>query len=409
MPQNRQFASLAELLSSAVDGLVATVEGMHQAIATRSFETVAAASPVPEVARSAQLVHDEISSLVYEIIRSVNAVAAPAVRLGAGFLPEPPPSKLGTMAQAALNGFVGDFLEDQNSELRFDMGLRHNGEPLVVDRTTLAATFPTAGPRLAVFVHGLCETEDMWQFRSRDHHGQPGVSHGSRLQQDLGMSPLWVRYNSGLHISDNGKRLSALLDRLLGAWPVPPTEIVLIGHSMGGLVIRAACDHGARTGCTWTPLVQHAIYLGSPHDGAPLEKVANVVGYLLDSFDETAPLGKIWNGRSAGIKDLRFGNLRAEDWEGRDPDALLEDSRDGAPLLPTATHHFLAATLTEDPQHPVAHFIGDLLVRYPSATGITDRRTRVGLTNIHHMGGMHHLTLLNHPDVYEVIRAAIAR
>ena len=176
----------------------------------------------------------------------------------------------------------------------------------------------------------------------------------------------------------------------------------MIGHSMGGLVSRSACHYGRQTGHDWVRAVRHLVFLGSPHLGAPLEKGANVAGWLLGLTDITRPFADIVNGRSVGIKDLRFGSLRDEDWDGVDLDALLANRTGRVPLLDSARHYFVAATLTRDPRHPLGVVIGDLLVREPSAAGRGGvRHMQFPLATGRHFGPMHHLQLLNHPDVYE--------
>ena len=220
-------------------------------------------------------------------------------------------------------------------------------------------------------------------------------------------TPVYLRYNTGRHVSENGEQLAAMMEILVRAWPVPVKEIVLIGHSMGGLVSRSACHHGKQRGNGWVGSVRHVFCVGTPHLGAPLEKIGNVVGWALSAFDVTRPFGRIVNGRSVGIKDLRFGYLVEEDWRGRDVDALLEDNRHGIAFLDSAAHYFVAATVTENPDHPLGYLIGDTLVRFASASG----RGRTPAKRIpfrdehgHHLSAMTHLRLLNHPAVYHQIR-----
>jgi pimeloyl-ACP methyl ester carboxylesterase len=185
-------------------------------------------------------------------------------------------------------------------------------------------------------------------------------------------------------------------------------EIALVGHSMGGLVVRSACHTGRRRAAGWVDAVRHVVCLGTPHLGAPLEKFGNLAGWALGGLDVTRPLARLVNGRSAGIKDLRFGYLVEEDWRGRDPDALLADNRHDIPFLDSATHYFVAATLTRSPHHPVALLLGDTLVRFPSASGRgTPRARRIPFRDAHgrHVGAMSHMRLLNHPAVYAQLRA----
>jgi len=218
------------------------------------------------------------------------------------------------------------------------------------------------------------------------------------LERDLGYTPLYLRYNSGLHISDNGELLAERLKELVDAWPGGVEEIVLVGHSMGGMVARSSCHHAKQRSDGWVDAVRHIFCLGTPHLGAPLEKLGNLAGWVLNTFDMTRPMGKIVNGRSVGIKDLRFGYLVDEDWRGTDVDALLENNRHHIPFLDSATHYFVAATVTKSLSHPLGFVIGDRLVRFPSASGGTAahaRRIPFKAEHGHHVGEMTHLRLLN--------------
>jgi pimeloyl-ACP methyl ester carboxylesterase len=259
---------------------------------------------------------------------------------------------------------------------------------------------------VAIFVHGLGETDASWRLRA----DAQGPGYGACLRRDLGHTPLELRYNTGLHISDNGRSLAALVEELHEAWPVAIEEIVIVGHSMGGLVARSACHYGSVEAHAWTSAVRHVFCLGSPHLGAPLEKSVNALGWALGRVPETRPLANLLGVRSAGIKDLRYGACVEEDWCDCDPDELLTDRCHDVPLLPGARFYFVAATLSRRPGDPLGAILGDLLVRVPSASG-EGRRRKVGfaIEDGHHVGGLTHFDLLNHPAVYDQIRAWIER
>ena len=247
----------------------------------------------------------------------------------------------------------------------------------------------------------LCETEGAWRMGSTPPFG-------SRLRDELGYTPLYVRYNTGLHVSDNGRRLSEVLEAVVNAWPVDVAEIVLVGHSMGGLVARSACHYGECSGANWIGPVRHVFCLGTPHLGAPLEKAANLAGWALTQLPETRPFGALVNARSAGIKDLRFGSCVEEDWCDCDADEFLRDRCREVPFLAGARYYFIAATLTEG---PVGTLLGDLLVRLPSASGRgTGHGRRIAFEVDHgrELTRLTHFDLLNHPAVYEQIRTWIA-
>jgi pimeloyl-ACP methyl ester carboxylesterase len=228
------------------------------------------------------------------------------------------------------------------------------------------------------------------------------------MEIELGFTPLYVRYNTGRHISENGRELAELLEELIQAWPVPVDEVVLIGHSMGGLVGRSACHYGADSACV--AKVRHVFTLGTPHRGAPLEQVTNAATAALARLPETRPLAKALNIRSVGIKDLRYGYLVDECWMDQDCDAYLRNTSKEIPFLPTARHYFICATLSREADAPVGRIIGDLLVLRPSAWAHEGRgkRMQFPIEHYHHIGGANHFDLLNHPAIYAQIRRCLS-
>lgn len=396
-----EMRAVGELAGQALSGTGALVRDLHAAIAQRAFD--AAAGPN---AATSRVVHDRVSAAVYGGLRA----ALGALPRGAGSVlatkapadaPSLADSPWGALALAVLNGYKGDALAADGSELALEMTLRHRG----ADVDPEAPAVPQAGERVAIFVHGLGETDAAWRLRASAE--RPG--YGARLQRELGHTPLELRYNTGRHISDNARSLAALLERLHDAWPVEIEEIVLVGHSMGGLVARSACHYGHADGHRWTEAVRHVFCLGAPHLGAPIEKGINALGWALGRVPETQPLARIVNARSAGIKDLRFGACIEEDWCDCDPDELLTDRCHDVPFLPGATFYFIAATISRGEGDPLGTVVGDLLVRVPSASG-AGRRRRVpfGVDDGRRLGGLTHFDLVNHPAVYEQIRAWLA-
>lgn len=303
----------------------------------------------------------------------------------------------------ALNGAVGDYLKRTGNGLATPMALVHGGQPISPTRESMGSAFPDPSPRLVVLVHGLMSTEIVWRMPD-------GQDYGSLLARDMGRTSLYVRYNSGLHVSDNGEELDALLERIVAGYPIPVEEMILLGHSMGGLVIRSACHAASRPGAArrWLPLVRRAIYLGTPHLGAPLERFGNVLSWALGRLPNpyTRLVADLLNLRSSGVKDLRYANLRREDWEGADPDALLQNGRHPVPLLPHIRHHLVAATLMDEPH--LALLFGDALVPLDSAAGRAEPRHRSAIfpqDQVRVLPALDHLRLAHHPDVYAVVRA----
>src|SRR4051794_14656904 len=395
---------LARLVFAELGAATGGIGQIHRAIADRAFRAIG-----PQ-GRVAELMHHAIAGGVYAGLRGAalafGRVAEIAVdRGGAADAPPISATPRGALALGALTGLVGDTLERQGSALAQPMSVRLRGRPVALTADGLARAFPDAAPRLAVFVHGLMETERAWWLRTRDGGG----TYGARLANDLGLTPVYVRFNSGRHISENGRELSRLLDDLVAAWPVAVGEIALVGHSMGGLVARSACHYGAQDDAPWTKRVRHVVSLGTPHFGAPLAQAVHVAGAALAAVPETRPFGAFLRRRSGGIRDLRHGSLVDEDWQGSDPDALRAAACREVPLLPGATHCFVTATLTPNPDHPLARLVGDTLVLVPSASGRSGAR-RVGFRDEDglHVGATHHVALLNHPIVYERLRDWLA-
>lgn len=389
-----------EELGRAIGGIRDT----HRAIADRAFR---ASGPA---ARPAQLVHDAIADAVYGSVRGASSLAGGALDAA---LPGDPASRgrsistspRGAAALGALTGLVGDRLHAQDSDLQEPLAIRVGGLPVAAEPEELALAFPRATPYLVVFLHGLMETEQSWRWGATEL----GESYGSLLAADGAATPVELRYNSGLHISQNGAALSALLTELAEHWPVPVERIALVGHSMGGLVARSAAHRATEESASWVRALSHVVCLGSPHAGAPLEQAVHLASAALAAVPETRALGGFLRRRSAGIRDLRGGSLVDEDWRDRDPDALRARAGGEVPLTPGVTHCFVAATVTRSPGHPLGRAIGDWLVLPASAAG-RRRAPRSSLRADHHLrvGGTHHFALLSHAGVYARLREWLA-
>jgi pimeloyl-ACP methyl ester carboxylesterase len=308
----------------------------------------------------------------------------------------------GSALIAAVTGLRGDALEAEGSALCQPMAVRVDGEPVALDPDSLSQAFPDAGSRIVVFVHGLMTTEFSWSLGGREPYG-------ARLARELGCTPLYVRYNSGRHISENGRSLSELMEQLVAAWPVDAEQVALVGHSMGGLVARSACCHASEDGADWARLVTHSVSLGTPHMGAPLEQAVHVLSAGLARLPETRPFANFLRRRSNGIRDLRRGSLVDEDWRECDPDALRGAACAEIPLLEGATHCFVSAAITRSERHPLGRLLGDTLVLVPSASG-RSRTRRIPFEDEYgmHLSAATHFTLLNHPAVYDRLRDWLA-
>jgi pimeloyl-ACP methyl ester carboxylesterase len=301
---------------------------------------------------------------------------------------------------AAINGVLGDYLDETGNPLAIEMQLRAGGQPLELEPEALRAALPHATSKIVVLLHGLCMTDIQWLRAGHDH--------GAALERDLGYTPVYLRYNSGRHVSMNGRALAPLLEQLVASWPVAVDELVLLGHSMGGLVARSAWCAGVEAGHAWCSRLRALITLGTPHHGAPLERGGNWIDRLLDISPYSAPLGALGRIRSAGVTDLRFGNVLDEHWQGRDRFAHGDDPRCACPL-PDGVHcHAIAGSLSTAPG---LRLLGDGLVPVASALGKHARpELGLGFPDAHRWIalGTGHLELLGAPAVYAKIREWLA-
>lgn len=299
---------------------------------------------------------------------------------------------------AWLNGAVGDYLRDSGNPLATEMAFYHRHRPLTLSKGVLRDAFPRATAKICILVHGLGCNEGVWTYLESEGDAEE-VTYGRLLERDLGFTSFSVRYNSGLALEENGARLAALFDGLLAAYPVAVEEIVLIGHSMGGLVLQSAGHSGLDRHSAWVRHVRRVFYLGTPHDGADLEKLGHATTTVLRAVPNpiTALVADVIDQRSQGVKGLRTGApLRAEDAPGT---AGQPTHRRGIPWLSQARHYLIAGSLTTDPQHAASVVFGDGLVRHRRPTSRDPHTEHVRI-----LPGVHHLALAHHPRVYDTIR-----
>lgn len=307
---------------------------------------------------------------IYRAIRALNGGLARGVGGSLALLPAPAEAEAGHPEApgreiwiAALNGVIGDHLEASGNPLALDMTLRYKGRRLAPEDPLLAGRLGGTGDHLLLLVHGLCMADVFWH-RNGHHHGR-------YLAGAAGVTPLGVAYNTGRHIAANGRDLAALIDRLVAHWPGPLRRISLIGYSMGGLVVRAGLHQARRQGARWLDLAGHAVYLGSPHHGAPLERGGHQLQALAELNPFLAPLGRLARLRSAGITDLRHGSIAEED-RAASPDRFGREAgirRKPVPLDPAFRHHAVAASLGLAEGDATDRLLGDGLVPVDSAFG----------------------------------------
>jgi pimeloyl-ACP methyl ester carboxylesterase len=381
----------SRLVIEATQSIAALVEAMHVTIAGGP-ELLG--RPLEGPARL-------VTGLVYRGIRGVTKLVGSGLDLAlarlAPLLGESAPGPERMALLAALNGVLGDYLCESENPLAMQMRLCRDGQVLEVEKEALRAALPRAAGKLLVLAHGSCMHDGQWRRQGHDH--------GAALERDLGYTPVYLRYNSGLHISTNGRLLAELLERLVLEWPAPLDELVILGHSMGGLVARGACHVGELEKHAWRRKLRALVCIGSPHHGAPLERGGSWIDLLLGSTRYTAPLARLGQIRSAGVTDMRHGSVLDEHWESTDRFAHVGELRTSLELPRDVACYAIAATTTPEGGGTLR---GDGLVPVESALG---RHAKPELTlgfpeaHLWIAHGTGHLELLNRGEVYVTIRS----
>lgn len=376
----------SRLILDGFDGVTDIVENMHRNISGLA----------PIVGESRKGPTRGISGMVYRNIRRVSSFVGLSLDVSlkhlSPLLSDQQTSQSREVAVSVLNGVLGDYLVATDNPLAIPTQLRSDGVPVSLEREALKAFFPQPSNRVVVLVHGLCRNDLQWQ--------RNGINYGKALARDLGYTPLYLRYNSGLPVSDSGREFADLLEQLVSQWPVPLDELVLVGHSMGGLVSRSACRWAAKKGQHWPAHVKKMVFLGTPHHGSALERVGNNFENFLGISPYSAPFGRIGKIRSAGIKDLREGNIGGE-----------EQPADGGNVepvpLPAGIRCYAMAACTGSALAKLPAFEhGDGLVRITSALGQhEDDAHSLGIPPSRQavFHGMNHFDLLGNQEAYDCL------
>jgi hypothetical protein len=342
------------LAADATTGIADIVETLHNTI-------TGIADPR---GRRGSGVRRGISALVYSSIRAGTRLASRGIDAAltsiGPLVAEGAPTRRQEAVRAVVNGIYGDHLSATGNPLAIPMRMRRDGLPLNLSRAELAASIPRAGSRVLVLVHGLCSNDLQWRRHGHDH--------GNALARDLGYTPIYLHYNSGRHVAENGAEFASQLETLVAQWPVPIDDLTIIGHSMGGLLARCAVESARGARHTWQHLLHRLIFLGTPHHGALLEQLGSWVEVALHASRFSAPLARLGAARSAGITDLRYGHVTAA--AGRPPrrGAALSPAR-FVPLPAGIDCFAIAATIGPRARPFRDQLIGDGLVPLDSALG----------------------------------------
>ncbi len=359
MKKTEQLRAAAKLVTHATIGVTNITEGVHRSVKRTMF--------LEKKSDSVQTTG--LTGLIYKSVRGTTGLVGRAI--DAALLKIEPllatsvdasdiESKQHQAFLAALNGVIGDRLEADNNPLATTMVFRHQAD--------------TRSNKILLVIHGLCMNDLQWTSGADNQQ----INHAEAVAQASGFTPVYLRYNTGRAIEDNGAELNVKLEQLYKDWPVTVKEINVLVHSMGGLVIRSAAHHADQSTLKlgWRKKLKRIAFLGTPHQGAPLEKAGHWIDLILGSTPYSKPFVALTKLRSAGINDLREGLAHA---------------------LPKAVAVFAVAACTTTSRNKATdHVSGDGLVSINSALsgnlGFTDNNSKVFFK-------MNHMQLLNRPEV----------
>lgn len=379
----------AKLSVEAVEGVVSLIESAHSTILRFGGFLGDTEKPLTG-----------ISGFVYRMIRLVTRLVGFSIEKAFSSLTyvlkdtESSPNRDAVLS--VVNGIFGDYLATKGNTLAIEMRLRVDGKPIgfseLLERTTHKK-------KLLLMVHGLCMNDIQWNRKEHDH--------GKELSKSLNAVPVYLHYNSGKHISENGKQLSAILKELYSKLS-NDIELSILAHSMGGLVTRSALHYAQTLNHSWSKNLNKVIFLGTPHHGALLEKGGNWIDILLDSNPYTIPFSRIGKIRSSGITDLRHSFIVDEDWKDKDRFEFNSDSGRLIPLPEGMAFYAIAAVTSQKSNLIGNSIVGDGLVTLKSA--FSDSKSLKQNLNIHKdkqwvKYGINHMELLNDKDVYQQIES----
>jgi len=262
---------------------------------------------------------------------------------------------------SVLNGVIGDYLEEKENPLKITMQFRHKSKSIKLDSENIRAVYPNINGKILLMVHGSCMNDIQW---TRQNH-----NHGKIVAEELNKTLIYLNYNSGIHISSNGQNLNNSLEELVQNWPVPIEELVIVAHSMGGLVTRSALYYGEQHEKNWTKHLKKVVFLGTPHHGSYIERTGNYLDLILESIPYAKPFARLGKIRSAGVTDLRYGNLIDEDWKNNDRFEIKNDQRKIIKLSKQIEFYSIAAVIGNKTAPLSTQVLGDTLVHVKSALG----------------------------------------
>ena len=397
----------SQLVIDATLGVTGIVEAMHHTILGLPMPLgKVRAKPITGMPGMVYKGLQGSSALVYKLVRRVTATVGSGMDNAVEYFhPERDPAESSharTAVVSILNGVLGDHMQDHGNPLTLGMTFRLGGRALEINREALTSAIAQPSAKILVMLHGHCMNELQWCRNGHDH--------GVVLAAANGYTPMYLRYNTGLHISENGRALADQLEQLLAEWPTRVQEICIVGYSMGGMVARSAIHYGKKAQHAWVKQVHKLFFVGTPQHGSMVEQAGNLIDKALEMSPYSHALSRLGKIRSAGTTDLRHGNLVDEDWKGHDRFEHAHDRRQLSQLPVNVKCYAIAAMIAKKPSEMWGQVVGDGLVPLKSALGKHRDQNRALQLPAEHQRvyyGMTHLGLLDSQAVCDQLQAWI--
>ncbi len=385
---------ITQLMTDAIIGVTDLVEDMHE-----------------------RVVHPPLlpSTPVQHLITKIAGITYKSIRWSTRFIGSGTDKALGQLTSAlgeveatdkkealrsVLNGVIGNYLEKNNNPLKINMQFRHDAKAIPLNSKSIKKAYPTINGKILLMVHGSCHNDIQW---TRKEH-----NHGTILAEELNKTAIYLHYNSGRHVSTNGQEFNELLEELIQHWPVPVEELIILAHSMGGLVSRSAFHYAQQQEQSWIKKLKKIVFLGTPHHGAPLEQAGNFLDVILEAIPYAKPFARLGKIRSAGVTDLRYGNLLDEDWEDSDRFKMQGDQRKSISLPEQVDCYSIAGVVGKKTKSISSKVLGDNLVSVKSALGQHKNPSRdlnFKKKNTWIAYESSHSELLSNPKIYTKIKS----
>lgn len=296
----------------------------------------------------------------------------------------------------AVSSVVGDSFAGLVTTSEIQASFRSEGKDVGVEKV-LEDWKRSNRKKIMICVPGLFCDESLWT-----KNGEPSLA---KTMEEEGYFPVFLRFNPGLHISDNGKKLLALLKSFLEHPDVRDLKADYISYSQGGLILRSAFYLAKQEAPEFSKRIGKVLFISSPDGGSYIEKAGFWLGLGAEAFPvfPVQLIGFIGNQRSDAMKDLSHGIIREEDWKnGSHLGRYAKDVYFGE--LDEIDAYQIYSLVSEKDGGNWSSWIGDGIIERPSLTILSEevfRRKSDPESRVRCLTGLSHYQILPAAELRE--------